>query len=96
MRKILIIGLALIGLTSCNNQNQVVSGIVVDTEQIKIDKLCGYSNTPQGISIITIPDGKRFMYCETSHGVAITQIMGDGEVVPLHIESTPTDSIINY
>lgn len=96
MKKILIVGLTLIGLTSCNNNSQVVSGVVVDTEQIKIDKLCGYSNTPQGISIITIPDGKRFMYCETSHGVAITQIMGDGELVPLRTETTPTDSIINY
>ena len=96
MRKILIIGLALIGLTGCNNQNQVVSGIVVDTEQIKIDRLCEYRQTPQGISIITLADGKRFMYCETSHGVAITQIIENGEVTPFHTESTPIDSITNY
>lgn len=92
MRKILIIGLSLIGLAGCNNR----SGIVVDTEQIKIDKLCDYLKTPQGISIITIPDGKRFMYCETSHGVAITQIIENGEVLPFHTESTPIDTIVNY
>jgi hypothetical protein len=96
MKRILILVLVLVGLTSCNNQNQVVSGVVVDTEQIKIDKLCGYSNTPQGISIITISDGKRFMYCETSHGVAITQIIENGEVTPFHTELTPIDSITNY
>jgi hypothetical protein len=96
MKRILIIGLVLVGLTGCNNQNQVVSGVVVDTKQIKIDKLCGYSNTPRGISIITISDGKRFMYCETSHGVAITQIIENGEVTPFHTESTPIDSITNY
>lgn len=96
MKRILILALVLVGLTSCNNQNQVVSGVVVDTEQIKIDKLCGYSNTPQGISIITISDGKRFMYCETSHGVAITQIIENGEVTPFHTELTPIDSITNY
>jgi hypothetical protein len=96
MKRILILALVLVGLTSCNNQNQVVSGVVVDTEQIKIDKLCGYSNTPRGISIITISDGKRFMYCETSHGVAITQIIENGEVTPFHTELTPIDSITNY
>lgn len=92
MKIILIIGLALIGLTGCNNQ----SGIVVDTEQIKIDRLCEYRQTPQGISIITLADGKRFMYCETKGGVAITQIIENGEVSPFHTESTPIDTIVNY
>jgi hypothetical protein len=92
MKRILLMGLVLIGLIGCNNQNPVVSGVVVDTEQIKIDKLCGYSNTPQGISIITISDGKRFIYCETSHGVAITQIMGDGEVSSHKTETIPVNT----
>jgi hypothetical protein len=96
MKRILILALVLVGLTSCNNQNQVVSGVVVEYKGIKIEKLCEYQETPRGISIITLVDGKRFLYCETPSGPAVTQIMGDGEVTPFHTESTPTDSIINY
>jgi hypothetical protein len=96
MKKIIIVGLILIGLTSCNNQNQVVSGIVVNTEQIKIERLCEYQSTPRGMSIVTIADGKRFIYCETPQGVTITQIIENGEISPFHTESAPIDSIINY
>lgn len=96
MKQILIIGLTMLGLISCNNQNQDNSNVVVDTKEIRIEKLCRYSNTPQGISIITIADGTRFIYCETSHGVAVAQIMENGEISTFHTETTPTDSIVNY
>ena len=42
MKRILILALVLVGLTSCNNQNQVVSGVVVEYKGIKIEKLCEY------------------------------------------------------
>ena len=37
MKRILILALVLVGLTSCNNQNQVVSGVVVEYKGIKIE-----------------------------------------------------------
>lgn len=78
MSKIILIGIILFTLGSCSNNNphaDKTTEVVIDNNIIKLEKICDYSNTPSGVSIITLNDGKRFIYCETRHGVAVTQII---------------------
>jgi hypothetical protein len=93
MRKILIIGLALIGLTGCNNNGSSDnSNQSSESENSGVELIIGYNSTQKGISIIKLETGERFIYCETPYGVAIEQIKS--EVNP--IETTPLDTTTIY
>lgn len=99
MKRILLVGVILMGLVACSNQPQNQQPIqsstnVIDGGKVKIERVFQYKETPEGISIITTPDGNRFIYCETSHGVAITQIMENGQTSFNHTETTPIDTTI--
>ena len=54
------------GLVACSNQPQNQQPIqsstnVIDGGKVKIERVFQYKETPEGISIITTPDGNRFI-----------------------------------
>lgn len=100
----MIIGLSMIGLVSCNNSNRVLQTEEtenwdvfhpIETENIKIVNFIKSKNTPTGISIVTLPDGKRFIYCENRNNIAICQIIENGETSPSTF-TTPIDTTTLY
>lgn len=94
MKKVLIILITLIGLTSCNNSNGADDVFEpIENKNIKITNLIKFNKTPTGVSIITLPDGKRFIYCETNNSVDIEQIIENGENTPIQ---TPIDTTTFY
>lgn len=93
MKKILILLITVIGLVGCNNRNESDDVFTsIENKNIKISNLIKYNKTPTGISIITLPEGKRFIYSETSHGVALCQIIENGETTPFQILTDTTTS----
>lgn len=87
MKKITLLVLTSTLLFSCCKQDSVTTE-TTEKGLSKIDlqgggklvQIIEYKNTPGGISILTLPDGKRFLYCETSKGgVCVLQILETNE-----------------
>jgi hypothetical protein len=79
MKKILLIlvsSIFFIGCGPCENRNSEATNSDIQTlsDGGNIKLLIPYNKTPRGISIITLNDGRKFIYAETKNGVAIQEL----------------------
>lgn len=76
--------LTILLFTSCSRE-KLYNWSHSSDKEVKIEKLFEHQKTPKGISIITIADGKRFIYCETTTGagvgISVTQIIEDADTL---------------
>jgi hypothetical protein len=100
MKKIFGIILTLSMLIACNQSSDserpkpIKHGEII-TDDIRITNLIKSRHTPTGISIITLPDGKRFLYCENGNNVSCIQI-NEGDNYDMNNPFTPLDTVIKY
>jgi len=95
---LLIISIPTISMLSCNKQqsnnnqkrttNNYEPNQKFEIDNIEITTILKEKDTPTGISIITLADGKKFMYCEVGGEIDICQIFDVNNIDSLYRTNT--------